>query len=88
MITALINGDEGRRIVVLGLTQDNLDQLQQGNGMRISAQSKPGFPADLVVWVLYGKNERAITEQLAPMFGSDTKFIAVPRDKDQPKNPS
>ena len=80
MITARATGADGKEIIVLGVTRENLQRLEQGHPIKVSAEKHAGFPPNLVVVIFYGDTERAIVEQLKPMIGDATKIIAVPRD--------
>jgi hypothetical protein len=84
MITAIATGADGRRVVILGLTRENLTRLVAGKPIHVSAEVHAGFPTDLSVAIFFGETERAITEQLAPLIGDETKVVAVPRGEGDP----
>jgi hypothetical protein len=85
MITARATGEDGREIIVLGITKGNIERLQQGQPIDVRAESHPGFPEKLVICIFYGEDERALTEQLKPLLGEETKVIGVPRGYRQQK---
>jgi len=80
MITARATGADGKEIVILGVTRENLTRLADGQPIRVSAEQHAGFPPNLVVTIIFGETERALLEHLAPLIGADTKVVAVPRD--------
>jgi hypothetical protein len=84
MITATATGEAGMRIILLGLTRENVTRLMAGEPIRVSAVHHAGFPTDLSILLCFGETERALVEQLKPLFGDDTKFIAVPKPADTP----
>lgn len=79
MITAVANAKDGKRIVVLGVTSENVTRLTKGQAIRVAAETHPGFPADIVIMITYGQDEKTITELLRPLIGEETKIIGVPR---------
>lgn len=78
MITAIANGSDGTRIVLLGVSRGNIDRLIAGQPIRATAATHPGFPADLVVGVMFGETDAAITEMLKGHIGEHTKVNVVP----------
>lgn len=79
MVTAVATGEDGRRVIVLGVTRDNLVRLMNGRPIHVEAESHPGFPADLAITIFYGASQRALVEQLQPLLNENTKVIGVPR---------
>jgi hypothetical protein len=78
MITAVANG-EGVRIILLGLSRENVTRLMADQPIRVTAESHPGFPADLVVYIMGGETERSLTDAIKSFIGDETKIVAVPR---------
>lgn len=85
MITAIAKGPDGKRIIVLGITRENVTRLIEGKPIRVTAETHPGFATDLVIGILFGEDEHALTETLKPFLGDETKIVAVPRDKGRPQ---
>lgn len=85
MITAIANGPDGRRIIMLGITRENVTRLIAGKPIRVRAETHPGFATDLVIGILFGEDEHALTEMLKPFLSDETKIVAVPRDKGRPQ---
>jgi len=79
MITAVAHGKDGEKIIVLGITAENVTRLMKGMPIRVTPESHPGFPKDVVILITFGQTEKAITEQLAPLISGETKIIGVPR---------
>lgn len=78
MITAIALRDDGARIVLLGISRGNVDRLVAGKPIRATAETHPGFPPDLVVGVMFGETDAAITEILKEHVGNQTKVTVVP----------
>lgn len=57
MITAIAKGANGTRIIVLGITRENVKRLTAGHPIRVSAEHHPGFPEDTVIAVVFGETE-------------------------------
>lgn len=85
VITAIANSPDGKRIIVLGITSENITRLIAGKPIRVTAETHPGFADDLVIGILFGKDEHALTEMLKPFLSDETKIVTVPRDKGKPQ---
>ncbi len=81
MITARATGDDGTEILLLGVTRENIRRLTAGQPIRVSAETHPGFPDNLRVFIVFGETEHALAETLKPFIGEETKVIAVPRNE-------
>jgi hypothetical protein len=82
MITATATGAHGERILVLGVTKENLERLTQGQFIRVSAETHPGFPQGLKVLVVFGETERDLVQTLQPLMSDEeTKIVVVPLEK-------
>ena len=84
MITAVATGN-GKRIIVLGVTRENLTRLTAGQPIRVSAEHHPGFPQDVVIAVVFGETEADIARELKPLIGAETRVVTVPRDGGTPQ---
>lgn len=79
MITAVANADDGRTIILLGISRENINRLTAGSPIRVSAETHPGFPADLTFLVVFGETERSLTEDLKSLISDKTQIVGVPR---------
>lgn len=79
MIIASATGENGRRVLVLGVTRENLERLTAGRPIHLRAESHPGIPEDLAIAIVYGETGADIVKQLRPMIGDDTRTVVVPR---------
>jgi len=79
MITAIAKGENGKRIIVLGVSRENIDRLIAGKPIRVTAETHPGFADDLVIGIMFGETERALTDALKPFLSDETKIVTVPR---------
>jgi hypothetical protein len=80
MVIATATGANGEQITVLGLTRTNLDRLVDGQPIRVTAETHPGFPEGRVIYICFGETERVIATQLRELIGEKTKVIAVPHE--------
>jgi hypothetical protein len=80
MITAIATGDDGKRVMLLGVTRENVTRLMKDQPIRVSAETHPGFPTDTTIVIVFGETEGAITERIKSLISDDTKVIAVPRN--------
>jgi len=80
MISAIAQTDDGMRIILLGVTRENIHHLMNGQPIRVTAESHPGFPTDLKIMVVFGETEGVLTLMLQDVIDSTTKIIAVPRE--------
>lgn len=88
MITAIAHGADGKRIIVLGLSRENVNRLTDGRPIYVTAEHHPGFPEDISVAVVFGETEAAITVQLQPLISEKTKIVGVPRGGKHGSDPS
>jgi len=75
MITCSATGENGQRIIVLGLTAENVDLLVDGNAIHVSAETHPGFPTDINILIMVKETEQELLEVLKPYMGPDTKIV-------------
>lgn len=72
MIIARGGSDDGRKLILLGLTAKNVEFLMAGKPMRITRESHgDGVPEDWVIGILYGDDEQAIADQITPFMAPD-----------------
>ncbi len=71
MIKAGMTKGDGTKIALLGITQDNVDRLQEGKPINVSLEPY-GMKGEIII--CYGKDTKTLTDQLRPMFGPDTEF--------------
>lgn len=72
MIKATSKMKDGRPMVLLGLTGENIARLMADEPVSVDL-GQLGLPPVQVV-LMYGKTETDIAKQLQPMFGPDTTF--------------
>jgi hypothetical protein len=84
MITAVANTGDGKRIVMLGVTPENIIRLTAGQPIRVSAEHHAGFPTDLVIMITFGESERWLVDQMKGLITADTKVVGVPRTPGEP----
>lgn len=80
MITARATSDDGKQIVILGVSRENIRRLLDGQPIRVMAETHPGFIENLVLCILFGETERDIAMALKPLITESTKVITTPKD--------
>jgi UDP-N-acetylglucosamine enolpyruvyl transferase len=78
MMTAVANAD-GTRIVLLGLTRENVRRLTAGQPIRVAAVSHPGFPTDLKILITFAETDRELGEAIREVCDDQTQIVTVPR---------
>lgn len=84
MITATATGDDGKRVIVLGISRENVNRLIEGKPIRVGAVTHPGFPEDMHIVIFFGETERTLVEEFKELINDDTKIVTVPRKGGQP----
>lgn len=74
-----------KRIVLLGITDENILRMKRGQPVYVRAESHSGFPEDLSIAIIYGATEDEITKQLEDFIGPKTQMINIPRTKGEPQ---
>jgi hypothetical protein len=88
MMTAVAHAPDGARIVLLGLTRENVRRLTAGQPIRVKAESHPGFPVDLVIAIVFAETDRELGEAIRGVTDETTRIVTVPRDTGQRRDPS
>jgi hypothetical protein len=64
---------DGRQILLLGLTQENVESLLAGRPIAVSRSTHgDGVPAGLDVGIFFGATKDDLMRELAPYVGPDT----------------
>jgi hypothetical protein len=71
MVKFLATGDDGRRLLGLGLSAENVRRLQAGQPIHFSAAAMGLGDFDVVI--CFGETEAEIERQLAPAIGPATR---------------
>jgi len=70
MIKATMKGKDDRNILLLGLSQENVNRLKEGKPIHINGDEL-GLDNDVVL--IYGETEAHIYKELQPMIGTTTR---------------
>ena len=70
MLKAKINYENGRTLLLLGLSDENLAKLKQGLPAHITGEEVQMPKTDVMIF--HGKDEAAMLEVLRPYIGKDT----------------
>jgi hypothetical protein len=84
MVTATATGSSnGKQIIVLGLSWENLRRLKECQPIHVDATTHAGFPEQLSILIFSGETESTMARQMRELIGPETKVVAVPRDPQQ-----
>ena len=77
----------GRRLIVFGLSAENLRRLQADQPMLITPETHPCAIPNTEIVIIYGATAQAIAERLRSLgaINEHTKQITVPRGPAQPR---
>lgn len=64
MIGGRAKTNDGRQLLLLGLSEGNLQRLREGKPMHLSHESHVFIPDDWVVLIFSGATEEAMTDEL------------------------
>jgi len=78
MMIAVARGDDGRRVILLGLVRGNIDRMTAGKPIRASAESHPGFPDDITVGIIFAETEAELAELIKPFVAETPTLRAAP----------
>lgn len=81
MIIARGSTSEGKDLLLLGLSNENLRGLVSGKPIKLNAETHPGMPEGLTIGIIYGQTEREMYNELRKIgfIGPETKVKEDPR---------
>jgi hypothetical protein len=87
MIKATGRMPDGRVLMVLGLSEANIQRLKAGEPIYFDMAALKFAPTDRLgaVTVFYGEDEAAMTRTIHGLIGPQTTVIAVPRGDPRPQ---
>lgn len=65
MITAIGKEDNGNDMILLGITDKNIERLRQDRPIHMTNKSHPAVPEGMTVVILWGKDEKDIIDKLS-----------------------
>jgi hypothetical protein len=77
MLIATTQSKEGHKVLILGLSQRNIELLQQGRPIHKDG-SEAGLDSDVLI--LYGKTDEDLVRELTPLIGPDTRITRRPEN--------
>lgn len=89
MIQALATMGDGRTLIMLGLSQGNIDRLQQNRPLHVDPAVLLGLkPTDVIggIVIFYGKTEGDIAKMLDErgLISQETEVKAIPKGSKTP----
>ena len=87
MLKACARLGDGRILVVLGITDANVDQLKQGDPIYFDTAQLRFQPGDTVgaITVFYGATEHEVARAVRTLIGPGTEVIAASRGPGRPQ---
>lgn len=82
MIKATARGADGRQLVVLGITDKNIEKMREGLPIHVLGE-EVGVPG-CTLYIITGKDEAALTKTLGPLIHPTETHVVDHRVK--PKN--
>ena len=86
MFKAKALAGDGRTLLILGLTEGNIDRLKQGDPIIFDTATMHIAPGETVgrVYIFYGKDEDSIARGVKSLIGPQTKVYTIHKGPDQP----
>lgn len=81
MIKAVANGPNGRKVVLLGIADMNIERMREGKPIHIHGEEM-GL-GNLEIWIFTGADEGSLAKQLAPLIGPETTTRNQTKDRRQ-----
>ena len=87
MFKAKAKAGDGRTLVLLGLTDENLKRLKQGQPIDIDTSVLQVAPGETVghICIFYGKDEASIGRELESLIGPQTIVHAIGAPPERPQ---
>mgnify|MGYP001615729906 CR=1 FL=1 len=85
MIRFGATGGDGRNIIGLGVTAENIERLRHDKPIFVAGETVGAPGHDIVIF--YGESEYALTEKLAALIGPSTEIRQVRPEELPPDHP-
>ncbi len=72
MIKGMMKTNEGKDIILLGISRENILRLKEGKPIHVKGDEL-GVSQD--IFIMYGDTEMEIYNELKPMMGAETRVI-------------
>lgn len=79
MIKAVANGANGRKIVLLGITDKNIEKMREGKPIQIHGEEMTLDKID--IWIITGKDEAHLQEMLSPLIHPEKTDVRDHREE-------
>jgi len=81
MIKGKANQENGRELVILGISQENVTRLKEGKPIMVHG-TEIKIPVDIMIY--YGATDQDLVKQMRPAMETDTRIhrSSVPEHKD------
>jgi hypothetical protein len=87
MVKAQATMADGRVLIVMGISQGNVDRLQNGEPIYFNPAALKIAPGTEIgaITLFYGRDDAELARTLRTLIGPQTDVIAVPRGDEQPQ---
>lgn len=81
MVRFIADGDDGKRLVGLGLEKGNIERLMQGKPIRVSGESI-NMPGISDIMIFYGETPQALYDIVKPFLHPTESKIIIDKQLD------
>ncbi len=87
MVKAMATMADGRVLIVMGISQGNVDRLKHGEPIYFDPAALRIPPGTEIggITLFYGKDDAELVRTLRTLIGASTEVIAVPRGDGRPQ---
>jgi hypothetical protein len=87
MIKAMATMPDGRVLIVLGISQGNIDRLKQGEPIYFDPAALKIAPGTAIggITLFYGKDDAELGRTIRTLIGPQTNVITVPKGDGRPQ---
>lgn len=85
MVKAMAIGTDGRAVIVLGVSEENIKRIKQGDPIYFDPAALRIVPGTAIggITLFYGSTDAELTRTLRTLIGPQTDVIVVPRGDDR-----
>lgn len=86
MVKAKAMGKDGRAMILMGISQNNVDRLREGQPIYFDPASLKIEPGTAIggITLFYGKDDGELVRTIHTLIGPQTEVIHIPRGDERP----
>ncbi len=77
MITALARGENNKKVLILGITRENVERLMDDQPIHVSSTTHRGFPVDVNIIIYFKETEDELVDAIKLLITPLTKFTGT-----------